>query len=157
VRARFRLRHGTSSCPDRGDQIGIVFVVLVAALVALLASRARRAPDGEALWFVRFDAETVSVTIPNPSLQSVRWDEITRIQVRTTDEGPWAPDVLWGLHRAEGDPVIHLNGATGLQELLGEMGHRLPDIRHDEVIWAMGTTSNAIFVVWEHASSEQTS
>ena len=53
--------------------------------------------------------------------------------------------------------MIHLNGATGLQELLGEMGHRLPDFRHDEVIWAMGTTSNAIFVVWEHASSEQTS
>lgn len=137
-------------------RIGIVVVVL-AALVALLAWQSRRAPDGEALWVVRFDAETVSVTTPDPSLQSIRWDEITRVQIRTTDEGPWAPDVIWGLHRSEGTPVIILNGATGLQELLKEMERRFPGFRDDEVIRAMGTTSNAIFVVWERASSEGTS
>ena len=104
---------------------------LVAALIAFLIWRARRTPDPEALWVARFDEETVSVTTPDPSLQSIRWDEITRVQIRTTDEGPWAPDVFWGLHRAEGDPVIVLNGATGLRSLIEEMERRLPGFRDE--------------------------
>ena len=43
------------------------------------------------------------------------------------------------------------------EELLKEMERRFPGFRDDEVIRAMGTTSNAIFVVWERASSEGTS
>lgn len=133
--------------------MNIGILVAVAALVAFLVWRARRYPDFEALWVVRFDEETVSVTTPEPSLQSLRWDEITRVQIRTTDEGPWAPDVILSLHRVEGDPVIVLNGATGLPDLLGEMARRLPGYRDDEVIRAMGSTSNAIFVVWERVHS----
>lgn len=134
-------------------KVGII-IVLLAALVAFVAWRAKTAPNPEALWVVRIDEDVVSVTTPEPSLQSIRWDELTRIQIRTTDEGPWAPDVIWGLHRAEGEPVIVLNGATGIQDLIKEMEGRLPDFRDDEVIRAMGSTSNAIFVVWERAHSE---
>jgi hypothetical protein len=42
-------------------------------------------------------------------------------------------------------------GATGEQEMLAAFA-RLPDFDHSQVIKAMGSTRNAIFVCWQNPS-----
>ena len=72
------------------------------------------------------------------------------VGIRTTDEGPFLPDVFWGLHGADKKPaVVYAQGATGEPALLEALQSRLNGFDNQKVIEAMGCTDNAFFLVWE--------
>lgn len=103
----------------------------------------------ERLCVVAFDERTITVTHPRGEVQQVLWEQITRIGITTTDEGPFLPDVFWGIHAGGDEPAaVFPGGATGEQELLAELQRRLPDFRNDQLIAAMQSTSNAFFLLW---------
>ncbi len=100
---------------------------------------------------VEFDDAGIVVVHPHGELQAVRWNELTRVAIRTTDEGPWNMDLFWGLHtQGATDPAaVFPGGASGEAAFVKELNARLTGVSSDQIIKAMGSTSNAYFVVWE--------
>jgi hypothetical protein len=103
----------------------------------------------ESLYVITFDDQIIEVADPAGEIRQVGWDQITRVGIRTTDEGPFLPDAFWGIHSGGEKPVVVFpNGASGESELLAELQRRLPGFADQEVVRAMGSTSNAYFLLW---------
>lgn len=129
-------------------------ITILAALVLMalwFGRRRARAPlMPESLFRVVFDADAIRVVSPTGETSTATWNDLIRIDIRTTDDGPWAPDVFWGLHTSTSDtPIVYPGGSTGDNELLQEFSLRLADFRSDQVMSAMGSTTNNHFLVWE--------
>ena len=105
----------------------------------------------EALFRVEYSDERIEVVCPQGHRHSVAWQALTQVGIRTTDDGPWSPDVFWGLHENNSTTpgVAFPGGSTGEAELIRAMQARLPGFRNEELIRAMGSTSNAYFAVWQ--------
>lgn len=81
-------------------------------------------------------------------LEQVRWDELSKVEIHTTDEGPFVEDVFFVLHGAQNRGcVIGQSEAYGT-ELLSRL-QELPGFHNEQVIAAMGCSENARFLCWE--------
>ena len=134
--------------------VGTALLLLSAAYVSFRPNKTRLQP--ESLWIVEFDDVGVTVKHPQGELQAAKWNEITKVAIRTTDEGPWDIDLFWGLHtKGTPDPAaVFPGGASGEEAFMKELEARLVGVRSDQIIKAMGSTSNAYFVVWESGTSQ---
>ncbi len=82
-------------------------------------------------------------------------DALTRVEIRTADTGPFEEDVHWAFH-VEGQPGPALmipNGAVGAERLLTALS-ALPGFDNDAVIRAMGSTADAVFLIWRKPGSQ---
>jgi hypothetical protein len=106
----------------------------------------------ESAVIVVFDDAGISATYPKGDSQNISWSEVEKVAVETNDSGPWGADVWWILS-GSGRRCSYPGGATGEQEALKEFPKRFAHFRHEEVVRAMGSTSNAQFICWqrEHA------
>jgi len=134
----------------------LVAIVVVACLVLVTRWRVRRGGPPvlmpEALTVVTFDERTITVRYSGGETRAIRWDELTMVGIKTTDEGPFVADVFWGLHGPDGGPrVVYPQGATGEDEMLAEMQRRLAGFDDRQLIEAMGSTRNAFFVIWQQS------
>lgn len=110
--------------------------------------------DPEARTVISFDDEQIAVRYENGDTRSVRWQDLTMVAIRTTDEGPFQPDVFWGLHAGdEGPAVVYAQGATGDGELLDALQKRLPGFDNRKLIEAMGCTDNNFFLIWRRVEN----
>lgn len=135
-----------------------LLIIAVVAFAAFFWWRARVPLMPESQFVVRFDADAITVVAPSGETQSVMWKDLTKVGIRTTDDGPAQPDVFWGLHTgAEKAALVFPGGSTGEQEILAAMESRLAGFDDDQVIKAMGSTSNAYFLVWEQSKEAQQS
>jgi hypothetical protein len=106
---------------------------------------------------VAFDDASIRTTYPNGDTHGIAWRDLTAVGIRTTDEGPFAPDLFWGLHGPDGKPaLVYPGGAAGEGELLAAMQRRLPGFDDGQVIEAMGASGNAFFLVWKKAEESVT-
>jgi hypothetical protein len=96
---------------------------------------------------VELSATGVSCRRPRGSTERVAWEELQKVEIVTTDQGPLVTDVFWVLHGTEGGCVVPQD-AVGQAALLERL-QALPGFRNDAVIDAMGSTENARFVAWE--------
>ena len=123
----------------------LLWIVL---LVMFQPAQAQLMP--ESAFRVRFNEREISVVAPTGERRTVLWSALTRVTIRTTDEGPLRPDVFWEFYA--GSAEVHLSfpsGATGEREIVGALNARLLGFRINEATRAMGSTSNATFVIWE--------
>lgn len=72
--------------------------------------------------------------------------EIKRVSIITTSKGPLYPDVFWLL---ESDTEISIVPSEGPDENFLSQVQPLPDFNNEEVIKAMQSTDDNIFVIWE--------
>jgi hypothetical protein len=94
----------------------------------------------------------ISCVEPNGDKHTIAWPDVTSVRIHTNDSGPWGTDVIWGFHGPSGEvSLVVPGGATGEHEMLEELS-KLPGWRDDQVIAAMGCTSNREFLCWERAS-----
>jgi hypothetical protein len=127
----------------------LAFVLVVAAALVWLRGYLRSRPP-KASWRVETDDTGIMAILPSGARATLRWVDLTRVTIRTTDEGPHATDVFWEFHTRDRSPAFAVpGGATGESDLLHALGTRLPGFRHEEVVRAMGSTSNDLFLVWE--------
>jgi len=105
----------------------------------------------EALCQVSIDNRAISCAYPDGTFQSVAWNDLTSVEIVTTDAGPWAADVFWVLEAGESRCVIP-QGATGENAALSRL-QTLPGFNSEAVIDAMGSTSNQRFVCWRSSGS----
>jgi len=101
----------------------------------------------ESLFEIEMNDSEVSCHRPDGTIESVRWDDLQKVSVLTTSDGPLVADVFWLLHGEQGGCAIP-QGATGDSELL-EWLQRLPGFDNKTFIDAMGSTEEAMFTCWE--------
>ena len=99
---------------------------------------------------VSFDSDGIVAIDPGGNKTGILWNDLTQVSIRTTDAGPFDEDVFWLFYEGSDEPVIVLPGsAPGNDDLLAELQRRLPGFDNETFIDAMGSTSNAHFVLWE--------
>ena len=81
-------------------------------------------------------------------LEQVRWDELNKVEILTTDDGPFVEDVFFLLHgEGENGCAVGQCEANGT-ELLSRL-QELSGFDNEQLIAAMGSTQNARFLCWE--------
>lgn len=99
---------------------------------------------------VSFTADRITVTGASGAESEIAWGDIISVTILTTDRGPLESDLIWLLSpRDRHKSVMVPMGAEGENELLHAMQSRLPGFDNVAVIEAMGSTTNASFLVWE--------
>lgn len=88
-------------------------------------------------------------------IEGVRWDQLVKISIMTTDEGPFVEDFFWLLQAADGSGAAIGQGQASEIDLLGRL-QRLPRFDNVAVIKASGSCENAEFVCWEGSPGEAT-
>jgi len=126
----------------------IIWSVSAVTIVLVRHFRSRRLIP-ESLSTVTTDEQHLAVCDPAGHEVSTAWAMIERILLRTTDQGPFLPDVLWVIEPIDSDALIFPGGASGESEAIRAFQVHLAGFRDDEVVTAMGCTSNREFVVWE--------
>ena len=80
-------------------------------------------------------------------VESVAWDDLQKVTIMTTDDGPLAEDVFFVLYGSDGGCVVP-QGAPQSDALL----ERLQDLSgfdNEAVVRAMGCARNNEFLCWE--------
>jgi hypothetical protein len=106
----------------------------------------------EAGWKVEVSDGGVTCTRPTGEADSVAWDDLKAVTVITTDEGPFAPDVLWHLEGGRGGCVVP-QGAAGEDALLERL-QALPGFDNEALVEAMSSAENRRFVCWKKESAK---
>ncbi len=89
----------------------------------------------------------ISCKRPNGLIEEVTWKELKKVEIHTTDQGPFVEDVFWVLYGNERDCIIP-QGATNNEELLSRL-QDLPDFNNKMLIEAMSCTDNNEFLIWQ--------
>lgn len=98
-------------------------------------------------FIIEITEEKVSCIRPDGRIEEVAWEELTKIEIQTTDQGPFVEDVFWILHGNDRGCVIP-QGATNNEALLSRL-QEIPGFNNEILIEAMGCTDNAGFLIWE--------
>lgn len=98
--------------------------------------------------YVEFDDERVVHHRRDGKLEAIEWAELDEVGILTTDEGPFADDVIWMLLAPGGRSGCAIpSDADGMDLLLPRL-QQLPGFDNGQVIRAMATAVDARFVCW---------
>jgi hypothetical protein len=115
-------------------------------LLKWLKSRFQMAPINRVA-AVDVGDETITFRWAGGSTSSLRWENIERVVIRTTDAGPFDDDVFFVV-QAAGTTYVIPQGAAGTNQLRERL-QQLPDFDNEAIINSMGCTDNQEFVCWE--------
>ena len=101
----------------------------------------------ENLFTVRLSEQGVACERPDGKIDQVAWDDLERVEILTTADGPFAAGAFWVLIGSKSGCVIPW-GATGDQDLLDEL-QALPDFDHLALVFATPTTEERRILCWE--------
>jgi hypothetical protein len=105
------------------------------------------APPTPAPGSVEIDDVGVRRWLEHGKSESVRWDELTRVELITTDEGPLVEDVFWLLFGDDGKGCV-LPGMTVEGDVLARL-QALPGFDNEALIRSVSSTENARFLLWK--------
>jgi hypothetical protein len=100
---------------------------------------------------VSFTDEAVTCTWPTGEVSRIKWEELQRVEIQTTDTGPFTEDVFCHLTSPVGTMMIP-QGATG-EPALGEHLRALPNFDRAAFIAAMRTTQNQVWLCWQRPAA----
>jgi hypothetical protein len=106
--------------------------------------------EPESRFVVRMSDTEVVCERPDGKIERVGWADLRRVEVVTTGDGPFAPDVFWVLHGTEGGCAVP-QGATGDSQLLERL-QALPGFDNGAFIEAMSSASDRRFLCWQRAA-----
>jgi hypothetical protein len=107
----------------------------------------REAPSPESQYEVMQDLDGVTLRYPDGKTERVLWDKLVRVSIRTTSDGPVAPDVFWVVTDGEGEILVP-QGAIGDQALMEKL-QELPGFDSEAVVKAMCCADDKEFLCWE--------
>lgn len=138
--------------PEIRDPWKAAFFAAGAAIFAFSIWRSRHPLPEKENVTVTFTETAITAKYSNGERRSIEWVNLSEVGVTTTDEGPIAEDVFFGLHAEGAVRVVYPCTASGSQELLAAMQERLPGFDNEALINAMGSSENNHFVVWRGAN-----
>ncbi len=140
-------------------QHGLTFYLSLLALPAGLALlwegiyRARL----PTLWFgpgvVEVDERQITYFGPDGG-RAVSVDVLTRVEIVTSDLGPFDGDLVWVLHSEDAPPLVIPAGATGARRIHDAL-LALPGMDFRRVLDAMGSVENRLTVVWQRPGTHR--
>lgn len=80
--------------------------------------------------------------------EQIRWDDVEEIRIITTDGGPYSEDVFFALVDDQKKGCLIPHDAAVHYKLLERLQSRFDGLDNEGVIGAMGSTSNANFLIW---------
>lgn len=85
--------------------------------------------------------------------ESVRWDQVRRIEVLTHETGPARKDMLFLLY-GTGDAGVAVPGPVAERHgLVAELRRRFPGLQEDQWVQAQAATGRAAFLLWEQPAA----
>jgi hypothetical protein len=111
------------------------------------ASEPRVPMTPERRFVVRVSDAEVVCERPEGKVEGVAWVDLQKVEVVTTADGPFSPDVFWVLHGSDGGCVVP-QGATGDSQLLERL-QALPGFDNQAFIEAMSSTSDRRHLCWQ--------
>ena len=111
------------------------------------ASEPRTHLEPESRFIVRLSDSEVVCERPDGKVERVGWADLQKVEVVTTRDGPFAPDVFWVLHGTDSGCAVP-QGATGDSQLLERL-QALPGFNNRAFIEAMSSTSDRRFLCWQ--------
>ena len=103
--------------------------------------------EPESRFVVRLSDSEIVCERPDGEVERVGWTELKKVEVVTTGDGPFTPDVFWVLHGTDGGCAVP-QGATGDSQLLERL-QELPGFDNGALIKAMSSTSDRRFLCWQ--------
>ncbi|TCP50137.1 hypothetical protein EV191_108226 [Tamaricihabitans halophyticus] len=82
------------------------------------------------------------------SQESVSWDDLRRVGIRTIPDGPWDEDVFFLLEGENGTGCAVPSGHPSANALMSKL-QVLPGFDNDVFVEAMTTTDDALFICWQ--------
>lgn len=137
---------------------GITLIVLVAALVFWLTPIIRRERKiGSKIYHtgpmsrVILENDTVTCIRPGGTVESFSFQKLISIEILTTEDGPFLPDLFWVFHEEAGGGAVIPAEAEGFQEV-ADRAFDLEGFDFSRFIESQGSTSPATFPVWKRPS-----
>lgn len=82
-------------------------------------------------------------------VESVRWDDLTRVEIVTTDEGPYIEDFFFVLVGSDGNGVAVSNQHAVDHGLVAQLQQRLTGLDNKAIIDASLSVERRRFLVWQ--------
>lgn len=100
-----------------------------------------------------YDEIKGSISYPDEAPKFIPWKEVTKIEIVTTDQGPWEEDVWWLFYLNENkSPIDIAQGTKNHEKIFEVLESYFTNVNMNEISRAMGSTSNAKFNVWTKSS-----
>ena len=119
-----------------------------------LKSRLARPPNELDLHVV-MDDFGVSCERSDGLIEAVVWDDLQKVTIMTTDDGPFVEDVFFVLYGSDSGCVIP-QGAQRSGALLERL-QQLPGFDNEAIVQAMSCATNNEFLCWERAADRSAS
>jgi hypothetical protein len=84
---------------------------------------------------------------------AIKYADLDRVTIDTTDQGPWIPDCFWVMKLASGREVIIENDDPGAMVLLVALQKTLPGFDNGAVVKAMASTDYNSFLAWDKGNA----
>jgi hypothetical protein len=108
--------------------------------------------EPEADFVVHVSDTGATCSRPDGKTESVQWSDLERVEILTTDDGPFAPDQFWVLSGSKGGCVVPW-GATGERELMTRL-QALAGFRNDVIVGAASLTTNNLLLCWQRTQQD---
>lgn len=96
----------------------------------------------------------MKISYPNGESDDIAISDITKIEIVTTDEGPWNEDLWWVFSSKNKDePFCAPQMSLGNEKIFNLLESRFSFVDMKAIQKAMGATSNARFEVWSSSQS----
>lgn len=92
--------------------------------------------------------EEIICKFSSGQVDHIRWNNVAKVQVLTTDEGPYVCDVFYILTDTAGKGVAIPQDKPESGTIIEKIT-RWPGFQHEEMVLAMGSTEVKWFTVWE--------
>ncbi len=135
---------------DRAPWYATAFFVVCLAVGVLMALgwRPKEQPPTEHLTI-----DDAGITRSAKGLREhVAWDDIVRVRIMTTDQGPQLEDVFFILDGRNGNGCMIRHDLAVQGQLLKALQGRLEGMNNEAVIEAMLSIEKRMFTVWEEKS-----
>ncbi|WP_445357326.1 hypothetical protein ACJJIC_15090 [Microbulbifer sp. ANSA002] len=100
-----------------------------------------------------YDESQGRISCPGEAPRVIPWEEVTKIEIVTTDRGPWEEDVWWLFYLNESEsPIDMAQGTKNHEKIFEVLEGYFTDVNMNEISRAMGSTVNAKFNVWAKSS-----
>lgn len=104
---------------------------------------------GKVATAIAVDEQGLKAIADEGELVAVAWDEVLKIGILTTDQGPFEDDLLWMFFYRDQDHVLAVP-ASALDAAPDFFDHlkRFPGLDYDKITEASSSTDFAKFVLW---------
>lgn len=98
---------------------------------------------------LEINEEEGHIFFPGEQGHKIPWNKVEKIQIFTSDDGPWSEDLWWLFYlKDREDPVDVPNGSKGITKIFDVLKKQFENANMGEIAKAMGSTNVAVFEIW---------